>query len=159
MRHFLKSKGAGYGGESHLLLPRLFRQIWHLLVINKQIFIFWGWQRKVRTALAGVARGRGAHPCGAADSTTSLGTPISRGARRMQPGTDCGLCWWLGASSLGWHSLFSLLFTYRWSYKQDLKNVMYQISFWSNLLAYIKLCSQKGQILSNDFKSEMCSFY
>lgn len=40
MSYFLKSKCAGHGGESHLLLPRLFRQIWHLLVMNKQIYFF-----------------------------------------------------------------------------------------------------------------------
>lgn len=38
MTHFLKSKCAGHGGESHLLLPRLCRQIWNLLVMNKLIF-------------------------------------------------------------------------------------------------------------------------
>lgn len=113
-----KGKGAGHGGESHLLLPRLCRWIRQLLVMSKLIF-FLRMAKGSENSTGWGGMGKRCPPMWVQlTALPAWGLPSPRGARRMQPGTDCGLCWWLGAFSLGWHFLFSLFFSYRWRYKQ-----------------------------------------
>lgn len=64
-------------------------------------FFFWGWQREVRTALAGVGWGRGAHPCGCSSQHCQPGD-----SHLQEVPGGCSLAQTVGCAD-GWvHSLW-----------------------------------------------------
>lgn len=117
--NFKKSKGATHGGGSHPLLPGLCR--------GHRLSTSWWWASRfflrmergseTRTGWGGMGR-RCPRIWVQLIALPAWGLLPPKGAGRTRHSTDCRLCWWLGASSLGWHYFSSLLFSYRLSYKQ-----------------------------------------